>query len=452
MRKTLVIAVREYLAAVRTKTFIIGLLIMPLMMGGSILVQALFKNVRDTTDKHFAVIDRSGGELYTGIEMAVKLYNEKAIYERGKQVKPRFVVSKEEPRGNTPKAIEEQRLELSERVRKGELFGFLDIGPKVLTAPPPDKSDKEDREDKSEASVRYQSNRPTFMDFSALAGQVITEMVRAKRLQDKGIKQDLPEIEKLMTPVPVDSRGLTTRDPRTGEIKDAGEGSRIAPVLVPIILLLLMFMVIMMGATPLMQGVVEEKMQRIAEVLLGSVSPFQLMMGKLLGGVAVSLTIVAVYLGGAAWAAHHYHFAEYLPASLVFWFLLFEILSSLMYGSLFIAIGAACSDMRETQNLLLPVMLLACLPMFMLGTVLQEPNGPAVVGVSFFPFATPMLMTARMAIPPGAPLWQPLVGVLVVLATTVACVYAAGRIFRVGILMQGKGARLADLVRWVIRG
>ena len=97
------------------------------------------------------------------------------IYEGDKQVKPRFIVSKEEPRRD----IEEQRLELSERVRKGELFGFLDIGPKVLTAPPRAPSDKGDKDANKEASVRYQSNRPTFVDFSNLAGQVITEQVRA---------------------------------------------------------------------------------------------------------------------------------------------------------------------------------------------------------------------------------------------------------------------------------
>jgi ABC-2 type transport system permease protein len=72
--------------------------------------------------------------------------------------------------------------------------------------------------------------------------------------------------------------------------------------------------------------------------------------------------------------------------------------------------------------------------------------------LSFFPFATPMLMVTRQAIPPGLPLWQPVVGGLLVVATTVFCVYAAGRIFRVGILLQGKGARLSDIARWVFRG
>jgi ABC-2 type transport system permease protein len=253
------------------------------------------------------------------------------------------------------------------------------------------------------------------------------------------------QVKEIVREVPVVSLGLSRRHGAT-------EQSRFAPVVVPIALMLLMFMVIMMTATPLMQGVVEEKMQRIAEVLLGSVRPFELMLGKLLGMTGVSLTITAVYLGGAYWAAVRYDFAEYVGGGLLAWFVIFQALAALMYGSLFIAIGAACTDMRETQNLLWPVMLLACLPLFLLGSVLQEPNSGVATGLSFFPFATPTLLIARQAVPPGVPGWQPPLGAALVLATTLACVWAAGRIFRVGLLMQGKGARPGELVKWVLRG
>jgi ABC-2 type transport system permease protein len=92
------------------------------------------------------------------------------------------------------------------------------------------------------------------------------------------------------------------------------------------------------------------------------------------------------------------------------------------------------------------------LPLFIWVNVIQEPTSAFSTAVSLFPPATPMLMVARQAVPPGIPVWQPLLGIALVLATTFLCVYAAGRIFRVGLLMQGKGARFGDLVRWVIRG
>jgi ABC-2 type transport system permease protein len=257
-------------------------------------------------------------------------------------------------------------------------------------------------------------------------------------------------IHYISRPAKLKTVGLMSRDPVTGAIRDDSLQDRIAPLAVPIGFMLLMFMVLMMTATPLMQGVVEEKMQRIAEVLLGSVRPFDLMFGKLLGMTAVSLTITAVYLGGAYGAAWQYDFAKYIPPYLLVWFLIFQSLAALMYGSLFIAVGAACTDMKETQNLLWPVMLLAMLPMFLLSSVLQEPNSSVAVSLSFFPFATPMLMILRQSVPPGVPPWQPVLGVGLVMLTTLLCVWAAGRIFRVGMLMQGKGAKLSEMLHWII--
>jgi ABC-2 type transport system permease protein len=105
--------------------------------------------------------------------------------------------------------------------------------------------------------------------------------------------------------------------------------------------------------------------------------------------------------------------------------------------------------MKETQNMMWPVMILAMVPLFLLGNVLQEPNSALAVSLSFFPLATPMLMILRQSVPPGVPSWQPMLGVVVVLLTTLLCVWAAGRIFRVGILMQGKGAKLGEMLSWV---
>jgi ABC-2 type transport system permease protein len=256
----------------------------------------------------------------------------------------------------------------------------------------------------------------------------------------------------LLQPVPLLAKGLSKRNPVTGAIEDPPTESQVVHFLLPISLVGLMFMLIMVGATPLMQGVVEEKMQRIAEVLLGSVSPFQLMMGKLLGMIGVSLTILAVYAAGIYAALHHYGYTEYLPLGLLAWFVVFQTMAVVMYGSLFIAIGAACSDTKETQTLVMPVMVIACLPLFFMVPIIEKPNGAFALGASLFPPATPMLMIIRQAVPPGIPWWQPVLGVVVVLATTALLVYAAGRILRVGILMQGKGARMGDLVKWVVQG
>jgi ABC-2 type transport system permease protein len=470
MRKIWVIAAREYKASVRTKAFVISLIAMPILMGGSLLVQLVLKDVKDTVKKRFTIVDRTG-KLYKDIDAANRNPQSAQIGTTGDRKKlpsddnagagtsasePRFILEfKVKPEGD----INELRYQLSEKVRRGELFGFAEIGPRVIDPPkkagasgkggqggtPPESAPANDAD-----RVRYQTNSPTHEEFPRWLTGVVNKIVQEKRRATEEV--DREKLDKIIQPVELVSKELSQKG-KDGTITEAPEQNRMAAFGVPFGLMMLMFMVVMVGATPLMQGIVEEKMQRIAEVLLGSVRPFDLMLGKLVGMVGVSLTLMAVYLGGGYWAAHHFGYAGLLPPSLLIWFLVYQVLSVLMFGSLFIAIGAACTDIKETQTLVMPVMILACFPMFFLGHVIREPNSSFALGVSFFPFATPMLMVSRLAVPPqNIPVWQPLLGAAVVLVTTALCVYAAGRIFRVGILMQGKGAKISDLVRWVFKG
>jgi ABC-2 type transport system permease protein len=464
MRKTLVIAAREYNAAVRTKSFVVSLVVLPVMMGGSLVLQYLLQGHVDIEEKRFAVVDRTPGQrLFTKLEEAVRERNQKDIFDpaTGKQTKPAFALERVEPSSDTREARDRQRFDLSEQVRHRELFGFLEIGADVLQNTdvkvrtlPLDPDARELRFATLNPQVpeshllRYQSNSPTYDAFQRWAEHVLNEAVQQQRSQQAGLPAD--KLAQVLQPVPLVSKGLTKMV--NGQIVEGQDEHPLASLLVPGGLMVLMFMMVMIGATPLMHGVVEEKMQRISEVLLGSVQPFELMLGKLLGMVGVSLTLAAVYLGGAYWAAQRYHFTDAVSPEVLAWFVLFQTLAVLMYGSLFIAVGSACSDVRETQTMIWPVMLLAMIPLFVWVNVVREPNTAFASSISLFPFATPMLMIARQAVPPGIPWWLPLLGVGLVLLTTLVCVYAAGRIFRVGILMQGKGAKVGDLFRWVVRG
>ncbi len=445
MRKVWVIARREYVATVQTKAFVIGLLIVPILMGGSIVLQKVLGGFRDTTAMNFAVVDRAGDpELVKALKAGVDEYNAHVNDPvTGKPVRPRFEPGNPIPAHGSDVNIEELRVGLSDKVRKGDLNGFLEIGPDVAAPQPADPA-------KAPAyqGLRYQTNRPTHQTFPDLAARQITEAVQTRRARESGV--ELARAKEILRPVTLQTKGLTKF--KDGKAVDETDSGRFASLFVPGGMMVLMYMLILMSATPLMQGVVEEKMNRVAEVLLGSVRPFELMLGKLIGMTGVSLTMTAVYLGGLYWAARQYEFAEYVRPELVAWFLFFQALAALMYGSLFIAVGAACTDLKETQTLMWPVLILAMMPMFVLGIVIQEPNGPVATGMSFFPFATPSLMVARLGLPPGARLWEPIVGAAVVLLTTLACVYAAGRIFRVGLLLQGKCANFGQMLRWVVRG
>jgi ABC-2 type transport system permease protein len=462
MRKTLVIAAREYQAAVRTKAFLISLLILPIMMGGGLVVQAILQDKVDITEKRFAVVDRTAGqELWKAIDAKAQQRNAEGIFDpqTHRQTKPVFAVERVEPSADSDQAIKQQRYELSERIRHKELFGFVEIGADVTKlggpiAPPATPFAEEDGPLPSQPSdrtaIRYQTDSPTYDAFPRWVERVLKEAIQQRRFYVLEPTHSENDLNAVLRPIPFQAKGLTKLV--AGQIEDAADEDRRVSFGVPAALMVMMFMLILVGSTPLMQSVVEEKMQRIAEVLLGSVRPFELMMGKLIGMVGVSLTLAAVYLGAAYWSAYHFEFAQHVPVGVLVWFVVYQTLAVLMVGSLFVAVGAACTDMRETQTMVWPVMLLVTFPMFVWFNVIQEPNSTFSTWISFFPFATPMLMLGRQAVPPGIPWWQPAAGVTLVLLTTMLCVYAAGRIFRVGILMQGKGAQVREVVKWVIRG
>ncbi len=439
MRRIIVVAVREYQAAVKTKAFIFSIVLMPILMGGSILIQEVMEDKVDTRDKRFAVVDQSG-VLYDTIAEHAREHNESAIF-RGEgpdrqQIRPRFLVERATMTGTDR---DETTLVLSDRVRTNDLVGFVLIGPDVVDADA----------DTDRGYVAYHSNSPNYRDFQQWASGVLNDRIRSLRLEAADLDPEV--VQKATRGVAVGNLGLVAKT-ETGEITQAKETNRVAGMLVPMGMMMLMFMVVMIGAPPLMQSVLEEKMQRIAEVLLGSVSPFQLLMGKLLGTVGVTLTIATLYLVGAYYATRQAGFAEFFPQSLIVWFVVFMVMAVLMFGSLFIAVGAAVSDMKEAQSMITPIMIIVMAPLFVWMPVVKEPLSAFATGVSFFPPATPMLMVLRQAVPPGIPTWQPFAGMALVLVTTAGMVFVASRIFRVGILMQGKGANLAEMLRWVIRG
>jgi ABC-2 type transport system permease protein len=441
MRKVIVIAVREYQAAVRSKAFIIALLALPIFMGGGIFVQMLMKDRVDISDKRIGIVDQSG-KLLDALTKAAEKHNSKDIFadkgEERKQIKPKFVLSAFDA---SPETVDELAMELSDRVRNKELFAFAIISPDVATL--------EAKEASKRSPVLYHSNNPTYSDVPDWLAQVINREVQTLRLRQLNLDPEV--VQQATRRIEVDFRQLLSRD-ESGTIQQAEKANRLAGVFVPMGFMMLMFAMIMVGAQPLMHSTLEEKMNRIAEVLLASVPPFQLMMGKLLGMVAVSLTMLTIYLGTAAYAVFHAGYGSEFPGHLVIWFVVFQVLAVLMFGSVFCAVGAAVTDLKEAQSLVMPVMLIVVAPMFIWLNVVREPNATSSVVMSLFPPATPMLMVLRQSTPEGVPTWQPVLGIGLVLLATAVCVFAAGRIFRVGILMQGKGAKLGEMLRWAVRG
>lgn len=441
MRKTLVVAVREYQAAVKTKAFIISLLLMPVLWIGSIVIQMVMKDKVDITEKRVAVVDYTG-KLFDALVEASEERNRTEIFDPakpGRQIKPKFVFEKFDPPTAEPA---QAGLLLSDRIRQkkpGDIMAFIIIEKDAIDGRPP----------LADPAINYHSNSPTYDDIQDWMSQPLNDRIRSLRLETAHLDPEV--VKQVIASSRVANRGLLSVD-ESGNIKKAEETNEIANIFMPLGMMMLMLMVIMIGASPLMHSVMEEKTLRIAEVLLGSVRPFELMMGKLLGMVGVSLTVTIVYLTGVYFALKQAHYDQFFPAEVIWWFVLYLVLAVLMFGSIFIAVGASVSDLKESQNLITPVMLVAFAPMFVWMNVVREPNSTLSTVLSLIPTATPMLMIVRQVVPPGIPLWQPILGAALVLLTTSAFVFAAGRIFRVGILMQGKGAKVSDMFRWLVRG
>ena len=162
--------------------------------------------------------------------------------------------------------------------------------------------------------------------------------------------------------------------------------------------------------------------------------------------------MLAIYMGGGLVAAWYLGVLHYVPFHVLPWFLLYQIAAIFLYGALFIAIGAACNDFKEAQSLMLPVWLIVMIPLFVWLNVVKEPQSSFSTWMSLIPPCTPMLMLLRQTSPMGIPAWQPWAGLAGVAIFTTFCVWVAGRVFRVGILMQGKTPKLGDLIRWAVRG
>jgi ABC-type Na+ efflux pump permease subunit len=430
-RKIWTVSVTEFLQAIRSKAFVIGVLLLPALGGISAIVPKFAGDEVDKLERKVAVVDETG-RLYPMLSLVADQWNAAQVGKDGTVKGPRFRL--QQVRIAAGRAIDDTRVDLSNRVRDGDIFAFVEL-PKGLFADAP--------------RLRYYTDSPTFQPLPRWLEEVVGRLVIAERLRNTNV--DPQTMLALVRETQIDRLGLLARSD-DGQVVPAKATDPIRSFITPMVLMMLMFVIVISTASPLLNSVMEEKMTRISEVLLGSVSPFELMAGKLLGVVGVSIVLSAIYLSGAyGFAAYHGYGDAVTPMQIV-WFVVYLILAILIYGSLFIAIGAAATDLKDAQALMTPGMMLFMSPMFIWLPILRAPGSTLAVVASLVPFATPVLMTLRLALTPAPPAWQIALGFGLTLAATVFFVWAGGRIFRVGILMQGKSATFAEMWRWVRAG
>ena len=437
MNKALIIAKREYKAAVRTKGFLISILLLPIFMGGGLLVFTLLKDKVDISEKRIAVIDHTGVfEEY--LSQTADSWNMNDIYnDKKEQVYPTYKIEHIKP---DTSATASQKLLLSERVRKKELHAFLQIGSDVIHP----------RNREEQSRILYYGENAAVDNVRSWFNNVINNKIREIRLVELGINHD--KVKDLFYWVNTEGMGLVNIDTKTGKAGEARKSSELQTILVPYILLLLMFMMVMMSAIPLLTAVMEEKTERIAEVLLGSVTPWQFMIGKIIGSLGVSFTTSAIYIVGAVTTLNGMDMSHVIPYDVLPWFFVYMFFDIVMIGSIMAALGAICNDSKDAQAIQFPAMLPIIIPLFIMMPIILDPLGKMAVGFSLFPLWTPMLMLLRQSTSVTIPVWQPITGLIGVALFTILCVWAGARVFRSSIILQGKRPKFSTLIKYIVKG
>jgi ABC-2 type transport system permease protein len=426
--KALIVAASEFTTLVRSKAFLLGLIMMPVFMMIAMGVQKFTRNATDIKDRVFVVVDRTGA-LYAPLKAAADDWNRASVGPGGVQTQPRFLPSAE----MFEEGDDQARAALSDRVKRDQLYAFVEI-PKDALDPA------------STSPMRYYSNHPGYRPLPSWLGTALNREIMTHRFREAAIDRAL--VTRLTKRVDVAELGLIQRA-ASGALKAAAPVDKVRTVAIPVGMMMILLFSVMSGAPQLLNSVIEEKMSRISEVLIGSITPFELMMGKLAGCVGVSLLLAAIYVTGGVAVARQFGYGDAIRATDLAWLLLFLLMASFMFGSIFITIGASCSDLKDAQGMMTPAMLIMMFPWMTWFAILNAPDSPISVALSMFPTNAPFLMLLRIMLPPGPPMWQVAISVVLAAATSVAAVYAAGKIFRTGLLMQGKAATFGEMWKWV---
>lgn len=438
MHKILVIAQRDFLATIRTRAFLISLVAGPLLCAGTIL-PTLLRSPKDFKDKRIAVVDRTG-VAGAGVIEALRKQNERDLFDKttGLQVLPRYQFENVAADGD-PAALS---LTLSDHVRRRELFGFVVIGAQAV-GPRKDATGEA-----AGNSIEWYSSAGDLDPAQQWLADAINNGLREVRLAKLGVVGSASG--DALAAVPMEKMKLVSRDEHTGLIGAPVKRGKFDSV-IPLIVVVLMLLITVFTSTPMLTAISEDKMQRVFEMLLVSATPFELIAGKVLAAVGRSLTSAAVYIAAASFLLSGLAITGIAPVEVLPWFIFYLVAQVTMLSAMASALGAACSTPQDANSFSMLLVIPQMISLFAMSSVLAQPNGSLAIAMSMFPLFTPMLMLLRQ-VSGGIPAWQPWVALAGVAIATVAISWLAARIFRVGILLQGKPPKFSDLARWAVRG
>ena len=435
MGKIGIIIAREFNERVRKKSFIITTILMPLLMIGMMAAPTLMMLFAKGEQKQLIVLDDSG------------------------VIAPRLAGDEELVFKSLECSLEDARAD-------AEVFGVLWVGADIVDNPNNVKLFTN-----SSSSVSLESNISSQMES-------IIEQERLKRYEIDNLEQIIKDVEANVT--------LTTyRNDLQEEGKEEEATSSGVAYMLGLVLGMMLYMFLIIYGSMVMTSVIEEKGSRVLDVLVSSVKPFELMMGKILGVASVAVTQIAIWAVlvcglsaavlpalmpedmmqtieavemGTMTSAEAGMDVDMLsavslatdPVRLVMmfvWLLLFLVGGFLFYSAMFAAVGSAVDSIQDANQLQTPITVPIILALIMAMSVFNDPGSPLAFWGSIIPFTSPVVMMAR--IPFGIPTWEIILSLVLLYLSVAAMAWVAGKIYRVGVFMHGKKPTFKELLSWI---
>jgi ABC-2 type transport system permease protein len=431
VNKLVAVLKREYLQAVRKKMFIVMTFLMPVLMSAVLVLPSLIM-ARGMGEKKVAVLDGTGA-LREAFERApVESAPAPAVQSRRRDfpgnLKTQYVPVKGDAEAEAKPYLDRLSAEKSER-----LDAVFIVPADAMTNP--------------EAKLKYYSRAAAdFMSQERLSS-IANRAMQQQRLAGRGIGKD--EAESLLRRLPTDAVQLS----KSGEQKKGG----MANFFVGFIMTGLLVVPSFVYGLEIMRGIIQEKSDRVVEVLVSSMSTSQLLVGKILGVALVGLTQIGVWFlmfaavgtfGAATAAMAGENVLQLLRPSTFVYFFIFFVLAYLTYVCVYAIGGAVSNSEKEAQQLIAPITMVMMLPWFLLVAIITNPESPLSVGFSIAPVFGPMTMYIRTLVS-EPPMWHVLLSIASSIAAIAFFFWATAKIFRVGILSYGKRPTIPELWRWL---
>ena len=463
MSKILTVAWREFTQTVMRKIFIIAVLGMPVVFIGIVVVAGFLMkgNKQPPLIGAVAIVDASGDvAIAAEVEFDAERIRSEARQEVQDQLKESIEGLKSGNvgsmssvqgqanstalRGKVDITIEsaiadsEEQLEaLQQRIREETLLAVAVIPPELLKPPGADESDENDLHYSLYISEGFDS------DHASLIRERLGKSIVRVRAQRAGYEPE--QVMAIIKSPGADTKRILA----TGGIADETKGDRALRKMIPMVFMMLIWIGVFSSAQHLMMSTIEEKSNRVMEVLLSAVSPFQLMAGKILGHGGVGLLIVSIYSSVIFAALIAFSFFHLIDPMDIVYLVVFYLMAYFMIASMMAAVGSAVSDIREANTLVTPMMMILIVPLMLWPLIIEAPNGPIATWCSFIPLAAPFAMILRLAAEEPIPTWQIPVSIVWGYICVLAMVWGASKIFRVGVLMYGKPPSPLELIKWM---